>query len=219
MLISGKCLQYEINEELKKELENCKIIDYSSARCKKCEQGYFLSGGLCYKGYVNHCLEYEGMYKCALCEAGYVVLTLNEKKSSCFQVSDKFNCDKWSFAAGKVGELECETCKTGKFQDYDMATVPPFMCFDIEVVKNCELHDKNYNLKISTYNCLKCEANFFLIENFCIPRTSIDNCKTYKITEDKCSICNLNYYVDEKGKCKESFSSDTSNSSCEVFFD
>ena len=219
LLASAKCLPVTFDANIEKELENCDEIDYQQVRCTTCSDGYFNSGGLCYKGYVNNCKRFESMYKCSECEAGYVVITLNDKKASCLQIDSQFSCEKWSLEASKVGELECLECKSGKFRDYEQSRVPPFMCFDIDVVSNCAVHDKNYNIKISTYKCLRCKDDFFLIDNFCIPRTAVPNCETYRISEDKCKACKAGYYVDEEGTCKESFSVSASNSSCEIFFD
>lgn len=97
--------------------------------------------------------------------------------------------------------------------------MPPFTCFNLDVVQDCAIHEKSYSLKISTFTCKKCKSGFFLIENFCIPRTTLEFCLTYSDTEDKCKVCESKYYVDEKGLCRESFSSSVKNSSCEVFFD
>ncbi len=91
-----------------------------------------------------------------------------------------------------------------------METVPPFVCFNINAVENCKIHEINYNIKISTFNCLECLDEYFLIDNFCIPRILIENCLNYELDQDKCKACDTTYYVDEDGKCKESFQVDKS---------
>ncbi len=64
-------------------------------------------------------MSYLGMYQCSVCEDGYVAIKLNDTKTSCFEISADFKCEKFSLDASLVGELECETCKSGFYKDYN----------------------------------------------------------------------------------------------------
>lgn len=134
----------------------CEVFNYYTRRCDKCKLGYFLNAGVCYKGFIPNCAEFESINKCIKCNEGYVVLTLNPDKAICFEIHEKFNCSEWSRSASNVGELECNKCIDGYFPDYNNFNIPPHLCFEINAVDNCAVHDIRYDIKVSTFNCLKC---------------------------------------------------------------
>ena len=219
LLVSGKCITIVEDLELLKSVGECDQFDNYTHRCVVCQKGFFLNGGVCYKGYIPNCTEYLSMFKCKKCEVGYAPLTLNPKKAICFEISEKFNCLEWNYEASLVSELECSKCKNGMFPDYNIDFIPPYLCFPINAVENCEKHQINYDIKISSFNCLYCKDGFFLIDNFCIPRSIIDNCFKYALNKDNCIECEKNFILNEENECEETLSVDSGNTSCDIFFD
>ena len=219
LLIIGKCVKIVEDLELLKSVGECDEFDNYTHRCVVCQKGFFLNGGVCYKGYIPNCTEYLSMFKCKKCEIGYAPLTLNPKKAICFEISEKFNCLEWNYEASLLSELECSSCKNGMFPDYNVDFIPPYLCFPINAVENCEKHQINYDIKISPFNCLYCKEGYFLIDNFCIPRNLIGNCESYALNEDKCLECQNNYILNDEGNCEETLSIDSGNTSCDIFYD
>lgn len=78
------------------------------------------------------------------------------------------------------------------------------MCFPIEAVQNCKKHDISYSIKLSTYNCVECEEDFYLISNFCIERTPIENCSKYDPLDDACLQCSEGFALNNSVECEES---------------
>ena len=42
----------------------CEVFNYYTRRCDKCKLGYFLNAGVCYKGFIPNCAEFESINKC-----------------------------------------------------------------------------------------------------------------------------------------------------------
>lgn len=185
-MVSGKCIEIQVDPELEKIVGECKVFNYYTKRCDECKDEHFLNGGICYKGYLANCQIYQTMNQCLKCHAGFVALTLNSHKTICFEISEIFNCEEWNKEASSIGELECERCKENMFPSYEIQSIPNSICFDIKAVENCAQHELGYNNSHSSFNCSKCQDGYYLIDNFCLSRQILNNCQKYHPNKDEC---------------------------------
>ena len=189
---------------------------YNDGKCKKCKYGYFLNSlNICVIGKIDGCKDYETEKLCLLCKKGFYKTNLKQCAKTtalnCEEFSENSNeckiCKEDFYIHEIKGDCNkskenCNKCITYtknsnclKMQyNFDACiecTVPTFkvndegLCVPQNITEKCIAYDKK------TFNCLKCESNFYLESDSknCLPNPDgIIGCIKY-LSRNKCDLC------------------------------
>ena len=217
--VNGKCVDNTVNQEVIDSVGECEEFDYFAERCKLCRENYFLLGGVCYEGNIANCIVYKSQHECQLCMEGFVMLYTTETHSFCFELTGS-SCLAWNADSAKKGRLECETCETGSYKNYDFSQITDKICLKVNAVTDCKLHKTESILAENTFECLECYDKYFLFNNKCIQRALIEKCVTYDLFADKCVLCEDGYSITAEGYlCSESNLFIFTNDTCMDYYD
>ena len=182
----------------------------SDTECLSCEAGFFLEANQCVSFQVINNCAFHTDRVCDSCAEGYVfapeLVDLSylynhnfeffetpfssqvywshpsNLSNSCFKGQVK-NCLDYS------SPTTCKKCKSSYLLTND------FKCehFPESPISECSEYQK-------ADTCTKCNNGFYLIEpKTCIPATTVSNCSTYAISEDKCIHCIPNFFLSLDG--------------------
>ena len=162
----------------------CLLCNTEETLCEECDIGYFPDkNGAC--ATIPNCeVSYKG--ECLQCIEDFILI--GEKIKICLsKKSENFqNCEKIDTKNGL-----CEECSENYFLNRGDKK-----CISIE---NC--YESSFGL------CKQCKQNYYLNKKENICKEKKDNLKLYncKITldEEKCELCEDNYYLDNYGYCVE----------------
>lgn len=175
----------------------CALQDPVTLECVKCREGNFLDSGVCYAGQIDGCLEYSNFRTCSRCSTGFVALPSASGLSVCLPAS-KLGC---SVFAPYENALDCAVCADG-FGRLSSNQTPASACFDIEKVANCTIYDVGISPETSTFECLACNWQYYMLYGFCARRKIIDKCLRYNETDNTCIECQPEYLLNSTiNKC------------------
>ena len=185
--------------------------DVSKARCKVCEENYFLTDSYnCDLGEVMNCKVYQifNSKKCLRCMDNFAHYS-NGVLDYCFKIDSSLNCKQAAIKNNNIygAELQCKECNnphellTSLAIDID----PKTKCMEFSNIENCKIYDSGENLSASSFVCLECENNFYLKTPIkCTTREYFDSkCLMYELDQDKCEDCDVESVKNNKGECKD----------------
>ena len=193
--INGKCVLNTVLETVIQSVGECEEFDYFAERCNLCKEGYFISGGKCFKGNMPFCKVYNTHSDCKECEEGYYSLYLSKTESSCLKLPDNYNCKSFNQDAAKRGELKCDECVNGYYKNFDPKVMMSSLCLEINAVINCKKYKPLHVIQYGHLECSECDDGYYLLLNNCIERDLIENCKTYTLDNNKCETCKDGYVL------------------------
>ena len=206
----------ECEEEYVNISNNCQLKDIDkcikynqgalveSQTCLQCEPEHFPSDGSCVKGDVAYCKILADRFECTECEEGFTLVTAKDAKSYCYPIDPSLNCKALSsqFTSKTV---ECLSCKQGYSLSTALSDRNATICMDVQLVPECVQYDFTKEIATSTFNCLKCNDDYYVDSPFSCKLRTIEHirCIEYEELEDKCKICEEGYFVTSEGVCQE----------------
>ena len=225
---AGACLSLD-----GKEIPNCQVYA-SKTECQMCAPGTFLQEGKCLVfSSLQNCYIHRNI-KCDQCKDQYFHNTsanppLNESNFSFSNfdfgsfVSRNPNYAYWTEEFGaqicQQGNIKnckiyesfsiCTECEEGYYRNSSMKCDR----FQEEPIPGCDLYS-------SATICSKCQFQHFLQSSgaSCVKAKTVDSCKEYHETLDKCVRCDDNLYLSPSGECDSTRDLSASISNCKQTF-
>lgn len=210
--------EYDENNNIIYCLEKCHTGN--SQFCKSCDSTYPNECGSCNSGYFlpindlektqctkcpdhcSHCTGKKESIVCDTCEKNYI---LSKSTNECLE-SCKIGKDSLCQTCDEDNPSICGTCNIGYYLPSDGSKTECKKCSDLVPFSNRGLGTSDSMISIS------CMDNYFLsLEGKCIENAcQIGNyygCKECDMTNNKCSSCNIGYYLptddNVKSQCKK----------------
>lgn len=181
-----------------KQILNCKTFsnDVGTLTCLVCEDTFLLSDNECKAGIIPNCRTYNTNEACSSCLDGNVLIN---NGSACLPIPSALNCV--NATIGGDGLIECTQCQSNFGFSTEATDFNVNACLDAKTVPNCVEYDIKEEISDSTFNCIKCEDEFYLTNNSCLPRDILTGCKTPVVDANKCEVCEDNYLFNEDEVC------------------
>jgi len=155
-------------------ITNCQVY-LSPTICKYCTAPYVSTRTMCQfqtPNLIPGCVYYSGFNKCDFCSDNYYLYQGDRILRSILET----RCKYYSFSP-----LVCSVCNPGYFMVNGV-------CLPVLIpIVNCSEYDINGK-------CLYCAAGSYLLNDMCVPITSIADCVTYS-SATTCTACNQYTYL------------------------
>lgn len=186
-----------------RSIANCGAYSEGSATltCQLCLSGFVLRNNACVAGTISNCTVYDPSTSlCSSCNSGFVLVTESGISQQCMQIPAALNCT-FADLQNENTELSCDACASGFSFTTEDTDMPDNTCVQINTVNNCLTYDIKEDLNASTFTCTLCDTLFYLRNGSCIGRRVTTGCRSYVATDDKCTACLSNFYLNEQGVC------------------
>ena len=210
-ILIGKDDNLKICKYLQTEIyKNCEKINTETGMCEKCEQDYYLSSEQkCVK--VEHCKE-SIFGVCISCVYSYYY---DKKEEKCKKKEEN---EDFYFCKQTIDGEKCDICDDGFYLDEQGFCVPTKYCLEsyklqcTKCLPGYYLSNNNYcsianncdYVDVHSFICTFCNKNYYLDMNNYICKSNLEDneykhCK--KVLNNKCILCENDYYPTEDGKC------------------
>lgn len=205
-------------------IEHCKTPVYATGntpiQCSRCEPGYvrLANSQTCERINVDHCeVGVVGQVnQCTSCSTGFFLLNTDLSQYQgpsltsvtrhyCLPMDPTLNCASGTMTVGanNYAEFECNSCSLKERLPTAPAVGKTDVCWKFNEVSDCSKYVVGELLSGTNFSCETCDVaqRRTRLGYSCTDRVNKPaNCKTYDWTNDVCTVCENNSYVDDAGK-------------------
>lgn len=169
--------------------------------CTTCAPDYFLVGNACVKGSIANCKNLETATRCNACNDGFTLILGDNNTNFCYPNSAKLNCKTFDANGFQAGILRCTQCSSNNYVISTSTTdFQPTFCMPFSGLDKCIKFNNSLLLSSSSFQCQKCQDDYYLSNGSCIKRTiKPAECTSYDPLAEKCTACAYGFYLAANG--------------------
>lgn len=206
---AGVCTAGSIAQCAEYNYQNDGVTSLASPLCLVCNPDYYLTNNSCALGNVRNCKAFDDdANRCATCATGYYLINNSGNTGAggatiadiCLPNPTVTNCNEFTLTNSGLTCTSCASPTTQVIADIPANTATT-ACLAFSPVANCATFNVG-TINTADFTCATCATGFYLANNRCTTRTTINKCVTYTANADTCDACdNTSYLSADKRTC------------------